>query len=158
VNDPAKVEACVGKTNQTFLTALSKAEAAAQKKGLSCAPNDFALQQLTDLDARVDGLFDAADAALTPSNATVENAWLGAAGAACSAGLKAEAANAKKPSAAKLDEARAKAHDKLVSTAGKAVTKAEKKGGAFDPEPDANSFADSVDQAIDDTTAALGPI
>ncbi|HTO06673.1 MAG TPA: hypothetical protein VMR86_06405 [Myxococcota bacterium] len=151
-----KLEACVSKSSQSFLTALSKAQTAAQKKGLTCSPTDFT-DQLTNLEARVNGVFDQADA-INPANVPVGNAWLNAAGADCSAGLKAEAANVKKPDAAKLDQARAKAHDKLVTTAGKAVAKAEKKGGVFDPEPDPGAFADLLDQLIDDTVTALGPI
>jgi len=146
-----------GQSHRLFILAFAKAQTAAEKKGLACSPGDFAIGQASNLMTRLNGISDEVDA-ITPPNASVQSAWLGAAGAACSAGLRAEAANAKKPSQAKLDQARAKAHDKLVTTAGKAVSKAEQKGVMFDPEPDPSGFADSVDQLIDETAAALGPI
>ena len=73
----------------------------------------------------------------------------------CAGGLRAEAANAAKPSANKLEKARAKTSSKLTAAATNAVKLAVKKHVVFDPAPDVSAFVGSVDALIDDTSDQL---
>jgi hypothetical protein len=104
---------------------------------------------------RVGGIVDDVNA-ITPAHPPLVSAWLGAAGAACGAGLKVEAKDASKPNPGALAAARAKVTDKLTASANKAVTSAGKKGVVFAPPADVPGFVDSVDALIDATATELG--
>ena len=150
----AVVEACRGKADTAFLGAFSKALMAAERKGLSCGTQDSAITALEDLDGAISDQNDEA-AAITPPNSTVISGWLTAAGTACSAGLRAEASNAAKPSEPKRAAARAKARAKLDASDQMLVDKAVSKGVTFDPAPDVTGFGDDLDHRIDATAAEL---
>jgi hypothetical protein len=99
-------------------------------------------------------VFDGIDA-IDPEVPAVNSAWLTGAGTMCSAGIKAESANAAKPNAPKLSQARSTARSKLIMAATKAVANAEKKGPIYDPDPSAPDFADSIDSLIDSVSTEL---
>jgi hypothetical protein len=149
------LHACTAKADTRFLTAFGKAGDAAARKGLQCplsVSGDVARQVVTNLVAFSQAWVDS----VTPATPALGGAWLGGAATACGAGLKAEAKHASKPDAPKLATARQKADDKLTAAAAKAVDKAEHKGVVFDPDPPVASFVDSVDDAIDGASSALG--
>jgi hypothetical protein len=158
--DPSKdplqdrLDACVEKAEGTFSAAYTKALLAAANKGLACFSTAPAVDLRSALDARVGAAIDAVNA-ITLAHAPLVSSWLGAAGSACAAGLKAEAKHATKPDAAALAAARAKARDKLEATAAKAADKAAQAGIVFVPPADVEGFADAVDDLTDETAAAL---
>jgi hypothetical protein len=151
----AKRDACVDKAQQAFTAAYNKALLAAVGKGLTCGTTAPAADLRDAIAERVGGIVDDVNA-ITPAHPPLVSAWLGAAGAACGAGLKVEAKDASKPNPGALAAARAKVTDKLTASANKAVTSAGKKGVVFAPPADVPGFVDSVDALIDATATELG--
>jgi hypothetical protein len=149
-----KSVACVTKAKNAFTSSYDKAAAAAAKKGLQCGTTDTAATLSGSLDARIGTVVSKVND-VDPEYLPLKSSWLGGAGTACGAGLRAEATNAAKPDAAKLAKARQKATDNLTSTANKAVDKAVKKGISFTTPPDVTGFVESVDSLIDDTSSDL---
>jgi hypothetical protein len=156
LRDPGatKRDDCVDKAGQKFTAAYNKAAVTAAGKGLTCGTTAPAADVRVAIAARVEGVV-ADVGAITLVYPPLVSSWLTAAGAACGAGLKAEAADAAKPNPTKLAAARAKGTDKLTSTASKAVLAAQKKQIVFDSPPDVPAFVESVDALIDDTAAQL---
>ena len=144
-----KRDDCMDAAGQTFTAAYNQALVTAAGDGLTCGTTAPAFDLRVAITERVEEIVDDANA-ITPAHAPLVSGWLGAAGTACGAGLKAEATNAAKPDAGKLAQARAKASDKLEGAAGKAG-----KGVVFDPPLDVAGFVDSVDAVIDETAGDL---
>jgi hypothetical protein len=156
--DPSKdplgdrFEACVQKSEAAFSSAYTKALLTAASKGLSCASTAPAVDVRSALGERILVGVLAEVRAIAPAHAPLVTSWLGAAGTACAAGLKAEAKNAAKPDAGALAAARDKASDKLEAAAQKALDKAA--GVDFlHPLPDVPGLVEAVDALIDETAA-----
>jgi hypothetical protein len=146
-------DACMNAAGQTFTAAYNDALVTAASDGLTCGTTEPAVDLREAITERVDEIVDDVNT-IIPAHAPLASAWLGAAGTACGAVLKAEATNAAKPDAGKLAQARAKASDKLEGSAGKASDKAAK-GVVFDPPLDVDAFVDSVAAAVDATAEDL---
>jgi len=150
----AKRDLCLAKAGATFTNAYQKAAATAASKGLLCGTSQSAAAQAAAIDAEVDAIL-AEVAAVSPAYAPLTGAWLDAAASACGSSLGAEAKHVGKPNPTNLGKARVKAAAKLVSTADKAVAKAEKKGIVFAPAPDVTGFAAVIEAAIQNVLAAI---
>ncbi len=144
-----RLDACLDAAGQTFTAAYNRALVAAAGDGLTCGTTAPAFDLRVAIAERVEEIVDDVNV-ITPAHAPLVSGWLGAAGSACGAGLKAEATNAAKPDASKLAQARDKASDKLEGAAGKAG-----KGVVFDPPLDVGAFVDSVEAMIDETAEEL---
>jgi hypothetical protein len=153
--DAGALEDCLDEAGETFTAAYSDALVSAAERGLTCSTTAPAFDQRVATTERVEEIVDDVDA-IAPAHAPLAAAWLGAAGSACGAALKAAASNAAKPDAGKLAQARDKARAKLEGSAGKAIAKATKRGVVFAPPLDAGAFADAVDARIDGIAEDLG--
>jgi hypothetical protein len=153
--DANELADCMDQAGQSFSAAYNRALLGAAGDGLTCSTTQPAVDLREAISGRVAGIADDVNA-IIPPHAPLVSAWLGAAGAACGAGLKAEATNAAKPDASRLARARGKAGAKLEGAARKALAKAAKQDIVFDPPLDVGAFADSVGEVIDETAADLG--
>ena len=152
--DAEKRDLCLAKAEDKFTAAYDGAALRAEDKELACGSSASASQQLEVIDEQVDAVVAEVDA-INPSDASLESAWLGAAGAACGASVGAQSTNSGKPDADKLAAALAKAALKLDLAAQNAAAKAAYKGVVFAPPLDIPVFHDAVDDLIDTATSEL---
>lgn len=151
-----KLDACEQKAHDKFVAAFDKAAASAVRAGLACPTSEDGAAFAGDFATAADAVVSVVQS-VNPQTPTVVSSWYSGAGAMCGAAAKAEAKNAAKPTT-KLALLREKARLKLGTAAQAAVTKAEARGVAFDPEPDVAGLVESIDHLVDDAVAELaGP-
>ncbi|HTO08802.1 MAG TPA: hypothetical protein VMR86_17270 [Myxococcota bacterium] len=148
-----KVEACLDKARQKFITAFDKETSSALSHGLSCGTAEDGATFEAHFEVAALATKNLIDS-VQPQDPPVIAPLFSGAGTMCSTGAKAESKNVQKPSS-KVVLLRENARIKLGNAASQLVAKAESKGVTFDPAPDVPGIVSSVDALIDDIVAEV---